>query len=56
MEATHITSNPKSWKLGTVKDDDDDDYDDGWIGGFNMRPTPHLRVSLIMKVMAFFHF
>ena len=27
MEATHIMSNPRSGKLGTInKDDDDDDY------------------------------
>ena len=29
MEVTHITSNSRSGKLGTVnKDDDGDDYDD----------------------------
>ena len=31
QEATHITSNPRSGKLGTINDDDDnddDDYDD----------------------------
>ena len=25
MEATHITSNPRSKKLGTLNEDDDDD-------------------------------
>ena len=28
MEATHITSNPRSGKLGIVNEDDDDDDDD----------------------------
>ena len=27
MEATHITSNPRSGKLGMVNEDDDDDDD-----------------------------
>ena len=27
MEATHITSDPRSGKLGTVNEDDDDDDD-----------------------------
>ena len=28
MDATHITSNPRNGKLGTIKKDDDDDNDD----------------------------
>ena len=28
VEATHITSNPRSGKLGTINEDDDDDDDD----------------------------
>ena len=28
MEATHITSNPRSGKLGTINEDDDDDDND----------------------------
>ena len=28
MEAIHITSNPRSGKLGTINEDDDDDDDD----------------------------
>ena len=28
MEATHITSKPRSWKLGTLNEDGDDDDDD----------------------------
>ena len=28
MEATHIKSNSKSGKLGTINEDDDDDDDD----------------------------
>ena len=30
MEATHITSNPKSGQLGTVNNDGDDDGDDDY--------------------------
>ena len=29
MEATHITSNSRSGKLGTINEDDNDDDDDG---------------------------
>ena len=32
MKATHITSNPRSGKLGTINEDDDDDDDDDGDG------------------------
>ena len=51
MEATRITSNPRSWKLRTLsEEDDDDDHDDKkYRQVLKLIVRPFLRRNVALK-------